>query len=211
MVEPANNGQVAGDEALALRLALEEASAVDTPKTPVTSSPPAARVTIVPDRTLPGRPTSTPSSPNIISPTATSKLPAYSDVVRSPAAPGPSPTSPPTAESRIGRSPSASPHLPQNVDSSSSYAGAGSSMPSHSLNHMASRISLVDSEGSVTEANPPPNPTVVNVNHFVDKKLFKGVCEYSPCFRQQSFFTACFQRLAFSLRQFPLTLSRHWK
>jgi hypothetical protein len=183
-VESANSSQVAQDEALALRLAMDEANAANTPKNSVTSSPPAVRATIVPDHTLsetPSCPTFTPSSPHTTAPATVSKLPTYLDVVRPSAEPGSSSTSPSTPEFRIGRPQSASPHLPQNAESST-HSGDGSSTHSHSLDRLPSRISLVDGEDSVSEANPPPNPTIVNVNHFVDKKLFKGVCEYT-CFR----------------------------
>ena len=200
LVEPANNEMLAQDEALALRLALEEADTVVTPDTPRTTSPPALRETSTltdhtPDTTR--HATSTPSSPNIHASGSAPQLPTYIDVVRTSTTPGSSSSGGPSTDDSHGGHSSTSPHLSQNAEASHSHARDSFLMPSHSLHRASSTASLISSQNSVSETNPTPNPAAPNVNQFVDPQLFQGVCEYSQWLRCRIVFVDMFSAIGF--------------
>ena len=182
MVDPADSDMLAQDEALALRLALEEAGAVVAPNTPQTISPLALRETsTLTDRTPETtRHASTSSSPKSHASTSATHLPTYTDVVRTSSMSGSSSSvDPSTDDFKGGYSSSTSPRLPQKTEAPHSHTGDSFLKPSQSLGRASSMASLISSQSSTSETNPAPNPAAPNLNQFVDPQLFLGVCEYS--------------------------------
>lgn len=172
LVEPANDDMIAQDEALALRLALEEAGTIITPL-------PSLPLAVHPTSTLPEctpEPTdhiaSTSNSPNIPSSAPVPQLPTYTDAARPQ---GSSKVRLSIDDSKATRSSSGSPLLPQSAGPS--HPHTGDNEPSHRLSRISSGASLSGSQGSIPETNSISNPgsSVVNVNQFVDQRLLLGV------------------------------------